>query len=90
MANRILWPVIFLLGLVIGLTNGQNQMAVGRARVLVEAAVAQQSAPAEEAVHGLELSFRLTTVSLYLGLAVCVLAIVGSALPTPRAPSGDP
>jgi hypothetical protein len=78
--HRVIWPLVFLLGLAIGICNGLDQMAVGRSRVLVHESLEKQVAPPEEVRQGLDASFSLTTVSMYLGVAVGLAAIIGSVV----------
>lgn len=80
MAHRVIWPLIFLLGLAIGICNGLDQMVVGRSRILVHESLEKQVLPPEEVRQGLDASFSLTTVSLYLGVAVGLVAIIGSVV----------
>ncbi len=84
LTQRLIWPVVFLLGLAIGICNGLDQMAVGRSRVLVHESLEKEVAPPEEVRQGLDASFSLTTVSMYLGVAVGVVAIIGSAVQARR------
>lgn len=78
MIHRVIWALIFLLGLVIGICNGLDQMAIGRSRYLVHESLEKQVALPEEVRRGLDVSFSLTTVSMYLGVAVGLAAILGS------------
>lgn len=86
--QRVIWPLTFLLGLAIGICNGLDQMAVGRSRVLVYESLEKQVVPSEQISQGLDASFTLTTISMYLGIAVGVVAIIGSAAQSRRAGSG--
>jgi hypothetical protein len=83
--DRFIWPLIFLLGLAIGFCNGLDQMVVGRSRFLVHESIEKQVAPSEEVCQGLDASFNLTTVSMYLGVTVGLVAVIGSVSHARRA-----
>ncbi len=88
MTHRVIWPLIFLLGLAIGICNGLDQAVVGRSRVLVHESLEKQVVLPEEVRQGLDASFSLTTVSMYLGIAVGLVAIIGSVVQASKSQRG--
>ncbi len=79
-ANRIAWIALLLLGLAIGFCGGLEQAILGRSIYLVQEAADNKVAPQQEAREGLEKSHTMTTVSMYLGVAAGLVAVIGLSL----------
>ncbi|MBL8828539.1 MAG: hypothetical protein JNM18_16265 [Planctomycetaceae bacterium] len=77
MNQRTLLIVNLLLGLAIGYCGGMEQAFLGRSIYLVHEAVQQEKPPVAEVRQGLDTCYHMTTVSMYLGVAVGIVAIIG-------------
>lgn len=89
MVNRVIWIVVLLLGLMIGICGGLEQAILGRSIYLIHEATEDGVAPNEEARQGLGMSFNMTTVSMYLGVAVGIAAVVGLSMQDKRGRHAD-
>lgn len=93
MVSRAVLVALLLLGLAIGVCGGVEQAGLGRSIYLVsEVAKKVDAEPAAgqlgEARQTLDACFNLTTASMYLGVAVGLVAILGLSVPKNQPPSG--
>ena len=89
MIHRVILIVLLLLGLAIGICGGVEQAGLGRSIYLVSEAVETVDAKPVasklgEAWQTLDSCFNLTTTSMYLGLAIVLVAIIGLSLQEKR------
>jgi len=93
--DRAILILLMLLGLAVGYCGGLEQAPLGRSVYLVgEVRNVENQEPMasqiKEAHETLQVCFNMTTVSMYLGVAVAISAIVGLSIPNKQLPINDP
>jgi ABC-type lipoprotein release transport system permease subunit len=93
--HRAILIILMLLGLAVGYCGGLEQAPLGRSVYLAgELCMVELKEPAasqvEEVHETLQVCFNMSTVSMYLGVAVAIAAIAGLSIPNKQAPTNDP